>query len=131
MSKTHLFILGCTAMLILAACNAIGESEVIVGADDAGTTVELAVDDTLVIELEGNPSTGYSWEVGALDTAVLAPVGEVQFTPQSDLVGASGIVILRFQAMGAGESELSLIYHRPWEEDVEPLETFTINVIVH
>jgi inhibitor of cysteine peptidase len=123
-------VLSLVLAIALAACTSAADA-IILHAEDAGKTVELAIDQELVIELEGNPSTGYSWEVGALDSAVLAPVGEAEFTPESDLVGAGGIMVLRFQAVAAGESELSLVYHRPWEEDVEPLETFTITVIVH
>ena len=96
-----------------------------------GSSVELAKGQMLVISLESNPTTGYSWEVVEPDEAVLRQVGEAEFTPQSDLIGASGVEVLRLEGTGAGKMTLKLVYHRPWEKDVEPLETFAVEVTVH
>jgi inhibitor of cysteine peptidase len=54
----------------------------------------------------------------------------VEFEPKSDLVGAPGVETLRFQAVDSGETTLQLVYHRPWEAGVAPLETFAALVIV-
>jgi predicted secreted protein len=40
------------------------------------------------------------------------------------------VEVFRFEAVEAGETLIELVYHRPWEEGVEPLETFSIQVIV-
>ena len=45
------------------------------------------------------------------------------------MVGVGGTEIFRFEA-STGETSLSLVYHLPWEKDVEPLETFTVQVVV-
>ena len=37
---------------------------------------------------------------------------------------------VRFEAVEAGQMDLRLVYHRPWETGVEPLETFTVQVTV-
>ncbi len=52
------------------------------------------------------------------------------FAAQSNLPGASAMEVLRFEAAGAGQTTLKLVYHRPWEKDVEPLQTFSIEVVV-
>nr|HID14920.1 hypothetical protein [Anaerolineae bacterium] len=57
-------------------------------------------------------------------------MGEPTFEPQSDLAGAPGTQTIRFEAVGTGQTTLRLVYHRPWEEDVEPEETFSIQVVV-
>ncbi len=82
--------------------------------------------ETLVIELPANPSTGYAWEVADLDTALLEPVGETEFIQEKsdeDLVGAPEIQIIRLKAITSGKTTLRLIYHRSFEQGVEPLET--------
>jgi len=61
---------------------------------------------------------------------VLRQAGEPEFQQESDLVGAGGVQILRFEAVNAGKMTLKLIYHRPWEKDVEPMETYSIQVVV-
>jgi inhibitor of cysteine peptidase len=84
----------------------------------------------LVISLEGNPTTGYMWDVAELDDQVLRQIGETEFKPESDAIGAGGVQTLRFETVNSGQTTLKLVYHRPWEEGVEPLETFTIQVVV-
>lgn len=107
-----------------------GSEPVALYASDDGSQIELRKGHPLLIALEGNPSTGYNWQVEVLDQAVLNQVGEPEFEAESDLVGAPGTVTLRFQAVGAGETELKLVHQRGWEQDAEPLETFTVQVTV-
>lgn len=99
-------------------------------AKDNGRQIELEIGQTLAISLEGNPSTGYTWEMVESEDSILRQVGEIEFEAESDLVGAPGTQTLRFQAVESGQTELKLVYHRPWETDVEPLETFTLQVTV-
>lgn len=99
-------------------------------ARDAGRRVELEKGQTLDISLPSNPTTGYGWEVEELDHRVLRQVGESEFKPQSNLVGAPGVEILHFQPVGAGQTTLKLVYHRSWEKGVEPLETYSVEVVL-
>jgi inhibitor of cysteine peptidase len=104
--------------------------EVKVDASQDGGQVDLAKGQVLVVTLESNPTTGYRWEAVELDVEVLRQVGDAEFKPQSDLIGAPGVEITRFQAVEAGQAMLRMVYHRPWETDVEPLETFSVGVTV-
>ena len=64
---------------------------------------------------------------------LLTQLGEVEFRQApaegKPVTGAGGTETFRFAA-ATGETTLTLVYHRPWEEDVEPLETFTVQVVV-
>jgi inhibitor of cysteine peptidase len=93
-----------------------------------GETVQVHVGDTFVVQLPGNPTTGYTWEVVPAEVPVCIQVGEPVFTPESDLVGAPGTFEFTFEITAVGTEDLTLIYHRPWEEDVEPLDTFTLRL---
>ena len=97
--------------------------------DQNGTQVNLGRGDTLLVRLESNPSTGYAWEIQNNDEAVLRPVGEPQFQPSSNLVGAGGTEIFGFKAISEGTSVLVMIYHRSFEDE-EPLSTFRLRVVV-
>jgi inhibitor of cysteine peptidase len=103
---------------------------VAVSEPDAGSTVRLNAGDRLQVELEGNPSTGYTWEVTARDTAVLTLVGDQEFVPDSGALGSGGRVVTRFEATGAGQSALQMIYHRSFETNAAPLKTFELRVVV-
>jgi len=118
------------ALTVATGCSP-QQQEVKASIDDNGREMQLKKGQTLVVTLEGNPTTGYSWEVAEpLDEQVLRQAGEPEFQQESDLVGAGGVQILRFEAVNAGKMTLKLIYHRPWEKDVEPLETYSIQVVV-
>jgi len=120
-------------------------TEVHVGARDDGGHVQLSQGQILVISLESNPSTGYTWEVEQTGVRmegqrILQQVGESEFGPQSDalgtasnqraphLLGAPGTQVLRFEPVEAGQTTLRLIYHRPWEQDIGPAETYSLQV---
>jgi predicted secreted protein len=105
-----------------------------VNEDDDGGRVKLQLGQILVVTLESNPTTGYRWEQAENAESVLRQIGEAEFKPSETgdppLVGAGGWEILRFRASSAGQMTLQLVYHRPWEEGVEPLKTFSLQIIV-
>ncbi|MFC2055485.1 protease inhibitor I42 family protein [Chloroflexota bacterium] len=117
--------------LLLTALSACGSTnEVKLEADDDGSQVELKAGQTLIVSLEGNPTTGYMWEAEDLDEQVLRQAGETEFKPESDAIGAGGVQTLRFETVKTGQTTLKLVYHRSWEADVEPAETFSVQVVV-
>lgn len=99
-------------------------------AADNRSSIELQPGQRLRITLTANPTTGYTWAIlEPTDDRILRQLGEIEFEPESTLVGAGGVQIIRFEAVSAGQSSLKLVYHRPWES-VEPLESFTLSVTV-
>ena len=105
--------------------------EVAVGAADNGREVTLKRGQTLAVALEANPTTGYDWLlVVEPPLEILSVVGEEFAAPSGDRGGAGGVTTWRFRAVGEGETGLELGYARSWEEGMEPLETFRIQVAV-
>ena len=108
--------------------------EVNVDEKDTDSQVELEQGQILVVTLESNPTTGYLWEQVESQESILEQMGEAEFKPSETggppLVGAGGWEIFRFKAVSAGQMTLQLVYHRPWEEGVEPLKTFSLQVVV-
>ena len=94
-----------------------------------GDIVKLAPGDTLIITLDSNPTTGYSWNVVEIDFSILK-AGRTEFRPTSNLLGAPGKEILYFTALRDGETKLVLGYLRPWEKGVKPLDIFFVIVKV-
>jgi len=128
---TFIALLTLLAALIVATGCSPQQQEVKATIDDAGREMQLKKGQTLVVTLEGNPTTGYSWEVAEpLDEQVLRQVGEAEFKAESAALGAGGVQILRFETVNAGQITLKLVYHRPWEKGVEPLETYSLQVVV-
>lgn len=105
-------------------------SQIQVDSSNNGQLVELRREQTLVVTLEANPTTGYTWEVATIDESILRLLGEPQFLPESSAVGAGGTQTFRFEAIGTGQMDLQLVYRRPWEQGVAPLQAFSLNVVV-
>jgi inhibitor of cysteine peptidase len=109
--------------------------EVHVDQSDTDSQLEIEKGQILVVTLESNPSTGYRWELVENQETILEPIGEAEFKPsetsEPPLVGAGGWEIFRFKAISSGQMTLQLVYHRSWEEGAEPINTFSIEVIVN
>ena len=118
-------------VVLMTACTSVEGVEI--NESNNGGQVELVLGEILVVRLESNPSTGYGWEIDELDESILQQIGKVGFessVPDNPPPGTGGWAILRFEAVGEGESELRLIYHQPWTEE-EPLVIYTVQVVVH
>jgi predicted secreted protein len=47
-----------------------------------------------------------------------------------ELVGSGGTITLTFKVLKTGTGTLNLVYHRPWETGVEPINTYTTTITV-
>ena len=93
---------------------------------DPGTAIQLAVGDRFAIELAGNPTTGYTWQVHA-DSQHLELLGQ-EFEPGGEGVGAAGQEVFRFRVLAAGETEIACEYRRPWDKEIRDTKRFRVAV---
>ncbi|MCK4546938.1 MAG: protease inhibitor I42 family protein [Candidatus Eisenbacteria sp.] len=101
-------------------------------AGDDGRTIRMLEGGILIVALESNPSTGYTWEAVGIDEKILRRIGEKEWRQKpgtEGMMGAPGTMRIRFEAVGKGSANLKLVYHRPWERE-KPEETFSIEVVV-
>lgn len=124
---TVLFVI----VLLTGGCSA---NEVRLNDTQNGTQKELTRDQVLFIALESNPTTGYSWQVSEIDQAIFRQVGDAGYKSSASgnppMVGAGGTETFRFEPVSAGNTTLKLVYRRPWEKDVPPIKTYTVQVTV-
>lgn len=116
-------------LVMMAGCSTL--KEIKLGEADNGRQIALKKGQTMAITLKSNPSTGYSWRVAENKGNVLLKMGEPEFKKQSDLIGAPGVLTIHFKAINVGQTTLNLIYHRPWEKEMNPTEAFSLHIIVH
>ena len=117
----------------LYACGARGSAEQSIRnltEADNGRSIELKVGDELEVTLPGNPTTGFQWDVDSVDSVILRQIGEPEFKPSNNAVGSGGNFTLRFEAVGTGQTELKMIHHRSFEENVPPIQTFEVTITV-
>jgi len=94
-----------------------------------GKTVTVSRQGAILLQLPGNPTTGYDWEVTIGNPSVLEQ-GPSKFTPSSSALGAGGTYSFWFQPKATGRTDLTLAYHRAWETGVEPLKTYKVTITV-
>lgn len=96
---------------------------------DNSKDIDLTAGQTLIVKLQGNPSTGYAWSVSG-DPAPLKLTKSYHERNKSGMAGAPQVAVLRFVASSPGVTNLTLVYRRSWEYNVAPAKTFSIRVNV-
>ena len=123
-------------LLILVAVVAISLAAGCVGGvktyTDSGHTIDIGVNQEFVIALGSNPTTGYGWQE-SYDENILELVEKTYKLgkeAEQGLVGAGGVEYFRFKALNTGETEITLVYKRPWEEPTpqDVTKVFTVNI---
>ncbi len=121
-----------TLALLVAGCSGSGGAATIdLTTTDDGSAVQAAVGDRIVISLDANPTTGYTWQVApGLDGSVVEFVSEAyQQDPAAyGAVGVGGTDVLTFEAVGEGTTTIVLAYQR--SGDPTAAESFMVTVTV-
>ena len=89
-------------------------------------TVHTVAGNDFVINLESNPTTGYKW-MPNYDPFYLQQISD-EFTPETSLMGSGGIQRLSFHALQSGDTEIEMMYKRPWEKKPQRSKKFTISI---
>ena len=102
---------------------------------DSGKTVSAGVGDLVIIELEANPTTGFTWEAKPLaaDAALVLKSKKYESASQRNaeirpMAGQGGMMTFVYRVVKVGKATISLAYRRPWEKTAEPAEKFTVTI---
>ncbi len=118
MKKTTLLLL---ALALAASTSFAAKPQHIV--TNPGTTFQVVV--------KSNPTTGYSWRLGAKPDKRLVVLDNSRYVaPKTTLVGAGGQEIWVFKTLRSGKTQIVLEYARPWEKNIKPVETRVYKVII-
>ncbi len=92
---------------------------------DPAVPIEVEKGEEFAIVLESNPTTGYQWKLAEpIDEEVLILIKTEYEEPDEELLGAPGEEKWTFKAENLGDTEITLAYVRPWEEEApEAMET--------
>lgn len=137
--RRHAVVVAATAALLASGCGGEKERpvpEVVLGDADTGALVTLPVGARLVLRLESNPSTGYTWteaeSPGAVLRATSEPAFEAPAAPSGapTRVGAPGHQVFGYEVLRTGSTRIVLVYTRPWERGVPPARRFDVQLVV-
>jgi len=115
--------------LLVAACGRDDDDSVVVYRPPTDS-INAGVGQRFAVELNGNPTTGFSWQLTAPPGNQVRLIDE-DYTPAStDQVGSGGVQRFTFEATSAGLTSLAFGYVRPWETGVAPAQTAAFAVKV-
>ena len=121
------------AFVLVAACAAPGSGggTTELTAADSGSAIQVPNGQSIVIKLDANSTTGFSWQQApGLDESVVKFVSESyqQATASPGMVGVGGTDTWTYQAVGAGTTTIALAYQRA--SDPTAAQSYTVNVTV-
>jgi predicted secreted protein len=96
---------------------------------DNGRTLEVHVQQSIAVQLRGNPSTGYAWSFSASDQSVSTTGSSTYTSDPGGGVGGGGTFSFPFRAVGSGETTLSFRYEQPWNP-ASLAQTFKVAFVV-
>ena len=126
-----LLLVGVLFPLVATAAAKPPAKEVVLGQKANGKTVAVALGQTIVVRLKGNPTTGYQWTVQKIEGKAVKQVGKVEYVHGGDDAdGSGGVFVAAFQAVKAGAATVTMGYLRPWEKKKPPIESFIVTLDV-
>lgn len=111
-----------------------GEVQQVLCEDNNGQHIFLKKGEEVIVNLNSNPSTGYSWVVHVQPDQNIIAMSDSVFTDNNSpdgrpVMGAAGQECWRLKAIKPGKTRLVLWYMRPWES-VQPLHIFEIDITI-
>jgi inhibitor of cysteine peptidase len=90
--------------------------------------MQARVGEVLEIPLEGNPTTGFLWELASPSEPGFVKVAD-EWDVKGGQAGAPAVQRFRFRALTSGKYRLTFVHRRPWENK-EPREQRVVEVNV-
>lgn len=107
-------------------------TDMLVGEDFDGETVELPLGKRLVVSLASNATTGYQWSIVQCSPWVLEnSVHDYDISAcPPEIAGCGGYERWLFLPKRSGTAVLAFEYRQPWMPGVAPARTFSLSVTV-
>lgn len=96
----------------------------------SGKNIQVKKGRTVELSLNGNPTTGYLWQLSALRGDSVRIAGKPKYQRVSTATGSGGTYIFTLNTLKTGSTIMALSYARPWEKGKPPLKVFNITITV-
>ena len=91
--------------------------------------ISLKVGEVFPLELNSNPSTGYSWTYTISKPKIIS-ISEFFEDVDPKMIGVNHKVIFEIKGLKKGIVEVAFNYHKVWEKDIAPALTKTMTVTI-
>jgi inhibitor of cysteine peptidase len=121
-----------TFVALALACGALSACETSSSPDeysDPAVPIRVSMGDQPVLRLASNPSTGFSWSLGAsLDESIVRLEGSRYVADRRVMPGSGGTELWTFRTVGRGSTAIVMRYARPWEDEGATVSEFQLEV---
>jgi len=124
--KLFLFVL----TLVALACHCQASNVYHFDFTDNNTLNTITENDKVIVELEGNPTTGFKWDMFYLEGGAILQDGEPSYEKDNSHHGKPGLYRFFYRGFQPGHAKLRFVYARHWET-TNPKDSFNIQVRVH
>jgi predicted secreted protein len=93
----------------------------------AENKIVVPVGESFTIELEGNPTTGYEWEL-QFDNDKLKLTDQQYQPPGANAIGGGGKEQFILKAIKKGNTVIRAVYKRAWESDPIEEKKFDVQI---
>lgn len=95
-----------------------------------GTSIAVKAGEIFEVQIPTIPSPGFEWVVEQIDSSMLVQEGKAEYVADDSPNSAGGMTVLRFRALAAGKTVISLINAKPAQGDVPSISRDTLAVSV-
>jgi inhibitor of cysteine peptidase len=119
-----------TLLLVAGVAAGTCAQELVLTEQDNGQTVGAVVSQSILVNLRGNPSTGFTWLLTSTNGDSVVPTGPAAYTPDAGGgPGSPGTFSFPFRAVHSGATTLTLDYLKSWEP-TNVTQTFSATIEV-
>jgi inhibitor of cysteine peptidase len=104
-------------------------ADVTISEAQTGSSVEVQVGDRVIITLEETPTSGFRWELDALDEAILEFESSDFVPADPSLLGGGGARQVSLRVKQAGSAHIALKLWRAWEGEASVTRRFEAEIL--
>ena len=94
-----------------------------------GKTITVNQFDLVEINLAGNPTTGYIWQITGFNPEIVT-FQDHQYQSTTNMPGSGGTDTFIIKAASQGTCQLTIVQSRPWENS-GPIAVFNVTITVN
>lgn len=118
-----------TLGLFLLSLSSCGNQAIVITQTENGQSVQAHSGNTIVVQLDENASTGYTWVVSKTDATILT-LQTSTYTASGNAPGSGGTRVFTFLAKKPGTVHLQLKYWRSFVGDSSVTERYSATIEV-
>jgi len=109
---------------------AVQAGNIVVNEEQNTATVTVREGNSITVRLQENPTTGFTWNLGASPGLQVVSDSYIPSDTTGKLIGSGGTHVWEISAQSVGGQTIHAVYRRPWEQATGNETAFFLSVVV-